>query len=96
MTVLPRRFTNYEVDDALHEAALRDLGCVLGNETAVQLYFNNVGFHTAVDALLRAGWWPHSLDVESRRDAEDRAAYAASVLMGTMRPATAVAPLELS
>lgn len=82
-----------DVEDALTEAALRDLGRILGPEQARRLYLTDTGFHFAVDGLVRTGWWPHSMDIESYHRAKDDAHYAASVIMGTMHHANALRTL---
>lgn len=97
MTAPFPRATGYDVDLALRDAALHDLGRALGPEQAQRLYLTDTGFHFAVDALLHAGWWPHSPDIDTRNAGDTaRARLAASVTAGMVHRADLLAHLEIS
>jgi hypothetical protein len=56
------------IEEALTEDAVRTVSSALGDlNRAYRLYLTDVGFHTAVNCMVRAGWWPHSLDAETRQ-----------------------------
>ncbi|HEX3781682.1 MAG TPA: hypothetical protein VHX38_18625 [Pseudonocardiaceae bacterium] len=60
------QWSEADVEHALLEGAIRDLGAVLGDEQAHRLFLTDATFNVAVTALLRTGWWPHSADIETR------------------------------
>lgn len=66
-TELRSRVLEADVEHALLDGALRDLGAVLGEEQAHRLFLTDTGFHVALTALVCAGWWPHSPNIETRR-----------------------------
>jgi hypothetical protein len=64
------KYTSWVVGQALTEGALRSLAGFIQDGFVHHMYLSNVGFYTAVNGMVRAGWWPHSEDLATREARE--------------------------